>query len=249
MIAFYMKKVIGMWLMPIPLTLTGLLLALFLWRRAPRLSKLLVSVSCLWLALTSWHPVADSVLAPFENKFPMFDIQQPVDAVVVLGGCHATNKRMPPAAQLCSSSLFRLVEGLRILEANPEALLFVSGYKGIDTQPHAFVMQEAAISFGVAPERIRAYPEPKDTEEEALAMQGDLQDKRLALVTENSHLPRAIRFFQALELDVIGAPAVAMAEDNSDWRISARAALKSERASYELLGTLWQFLKPAEHAQ
>src|SRR5690554_7147958 len=62
----------------------------------------------------------------------MFDRQQPVDAVVVLGGCHASDATMSPAAQLCTSSLFRLVEGLRILEANPQALLFVSGYKGTD---------------------------------------------------------------------------------------------------------------------
>src|SRR5690554_5324940 len=89
MAAFYLKKLIGMWLMPIPLTLSGLLLALFLWKRRPRLNQALVAFSCLWLALTSWHPVADKLLAPFENHYPMFDRQQPVDAVVVLGGCAA----------------------------------------------------------------------------------------------------------------------------------------------------------------
>ncbi len=243
MFAFYLKKLIGMWLMPIPLTLSGLLLALFLWKRKPRLSQTLVAFSCLWLALTSWHPVADKLLAPFENNYAMFDIKQPVDAVVVLGGCHASDISMPPASQLCSSSLFRLMEGLRILEANPQAKLFVSGYEGTDKRPHAEVMREVAESFGVVSERILSFPSPRDTEEEANVMQPFLKDLRFALVTENSHLPRALVFFQDLQLDAIPAPAMRMSVDDSDWRIGAQAAQKSERAMYELLGTLWQNLK------
>ena len=59
MISFYVKKFISMWLMPIPLTIIGLLLAFMLWKRAPKLSRGLVAVSCLALALSSWHPFAD----------------------------------------------------------------------------------------------------------------------------------------------------------------------------------------------
>lgn len=243
MLAFYLKKVIGMALMPIPLTLFGLLVALFLWQRRPVLSKLLVAFCCVWLAVTSWHPVADKLLAPFESHYAMFDIQQPVDAVVVLGGCHATDTTMPPAAQLCSSSLFRLIEGLRILDANPQASLYVSGYASTDKRTHAEVMQEVAESLGVAPARIVSFPTPRDTEGEAKMMQPFLKDARFALVTENSHLPRAMVFFERLNLNAIPAPAMRMSVDDSDWRIDARAALKTERAMYETLGTLWQKLK------
>lgn len=243
MFSFYLKKVIGMVLMPIPLTLLGLVLALFLWKRKPRLSQALVAFSCLWLALTSWHPVADRLLAPFEDDYAMFDLEQPVDAVVVLGGCHASDATMPPASQLCSSSLFRLMEGLRILEANPQAQLLVSGHEGTDKRTHAEVMQEVAESFGVNAERILNFPSPHDTEEEARVMQPYLKDLHFALVTENSHLPRAMVFFEALELSPIAAPAMRMSVGDSDWRIGAQAAQKSERAMYELLGTLWQKLK------
>lgn len=243
MFAFYLKKIIGMWLLPIPLTLLSLLLALFLWKRQPRLSRALVAMSCLMLALTSWHPVANKLVAPFENHYPMFDIQQPVDAVVVLGGCHATDVSMPPAAQLCATSLFRLVEGLRILKANPQAMLLVSGYSGADKRAHALVMRDAAESFGVDVARILVFPTARDTEEEAIAMQSFLQNKHFALVTENSHLPRAILFFHALGLDAVAAPALRLSADTDDWRIGAQAALKSERAVYETLGTVWQKLK------
>lgn len=229
--------------MPIPFILLLLVTALILWRRKPKLSVSLTAVATFYLALSSWHPIADRALAPFEQGHLVFDLSQPVDVVVVLGGCHASDSSVPVAAQLCSSSLFRLVEGLRILAANPEAQLFVSGYAGTDSRPHAEVMQEVAISLGVDKQKIITFPKPKDTQEEAEYMQPLLQSKRFALVTEHSHLSRALIFFQQVGLEPIPAPALKMSSDNFDWRISAQAAMKSERAVYEFLGKLWQTVK------
>lgn len=243
MIAFYLKKVLGMLLMPIPLTLMLLVAGLLLLRRRPRLGRGLIGAAALWLALTSWHPVADRLLAPFEDNYPVFDLSQPVEVVVVLGGCHASDNSMPPAGQLCSSSLFRLTEGLRILAANPQALLTVSGYAGPDARPHAGVMQEIAISMGVDAGRIRAFPQARDTAEEAALLAPLLQGKAFALVSEASHLPRALPFFTARGLAPLPAPAMKMSSPDSDWRLEARAALKSERAFYEGLGRLWQWLR------
>ncbi|MDK2776684.1 MAG: envelope biogenesis factor ElyC [Pseudomonadota bacterium] len=242
MMLFWLKKIIGMLLMPVPLTLIGLLSGLLLLRRRPLLGRSLILLSTVWLALTSWHPVADRLLAPLEDDYPMFDISQPVSHVVVLGGCHASDHSMPPASQLCSSSLFRLVEGLRILQANPDSRLFLSGYAGSDRRPHAEVMQEVAINMGVSPERIRTFPQARDTAEEAEMMAPLLDKAPFALVSEASHLPRAMVFFQRQGLQPIAAPALRMSTSDSDWRIEARAAIKSERALYEYIGRLWQAL-------
>ena len=243
MLFFYLKKVIGMLLMPIPLTVMGLLLGLLLLKKRPFTGKSLILLSTLFLALTSWNPVADSLLAPFEKQYPKFDLNQPVDTVVVLGSCHKTDPDVPPAAQLCSPALFRLTEGLRILAANPQAELFVSGYAGVDRRSHAEVMREVAISMGVAEQRIRIFPQARDTEEEAQQMAADLTGKRFALISEASHLPRAMVFFQQQQLEPIAAPAVVLSSEDSDWRIDANAAHKSERAFYEWIGRLWQSLK------
>lgn len=187
--------------------------------------------------------MANKALAPFEQGHVAFDLMQPVEVVVVLGGCHASDASVPTAAQLCSSSLFRLVEGLRILTANPEAQLFVSGYAGMDSRSHAEVLQEVAISMGVDQARITVFTEPKDTQEEAEYMQPLLQGKSFALVTEHAHLPRALRFFQQVGLEPLPAAALKMSSESFDWRMSAQAAMKSERALYELLGSWWQKLK------
>lgn len=243
MLAFYLKKVIGMMLMPIPLTISGLIIGLLLLRRFPKSGKSLIGLSTLFLALTSWHPVANQLLQPFEDNYPPFDISQTTDVVVVLGGCHNSSDQVPAVAQLCGTSIYRLLEGLRILKHNPQAELFVSGYAGSDRRTHAEVSKEIAMSLGVDEHRIRTFPQAQDTQQEARLMLPFLKNKTFALVSEASHLPRAEVFFQQLGLTPIPAPAVVLSADNSDWRITASAQKKSERAFYEALGQAWQALK------
>jgi uncharacterized SAM-binding protein YcdF (DUF218 family) len=243
MLAFHLKKLLGMLLMPIPLVLVALCVGLLLMRHRPRAGKGVIAGATLFLLLTSWNPVADSLLAPFEDDFPIFDVRQRVAVVVVLGGCHATDDSLPPAAQLCATSLHRLTEGVRILAANPEARLFVSGFAGVDRRPHADVLREVAIALGVEATRIEAFPEPRDTAEEAAAMAPALRDVPFALVSEASHLPRAVDAFEAAGLHPLPAPAVRVSRDESTLRVDASAAQKSERALYEGVGRLWRWLR------
>lgn len=241
---FYLKKVIGMLLMPIPLTVSGIFLGLALLKSFPRVGKSLIAMSAVFLALTSWHPVANQLLRPLEDNFAVFDLAQPVDVVVVLGGCHASDDSVPPVAQLCGTSVFRLLEGLRILSANPDSKLFVSGSSGVnEAQTHAELSRSVAISLGVEAQRIQMFPQANDTRQEAVLMQPYLQDKRFALVSEASHLPRAMRFFQQQGLKPIAAPAARLAPPHDQWKVSAYAQIKSERAFYESIGQLWQWLK------
>ena len=243
MALFYLKKIIGMMLMPIPLTLLAMLLAFFLMKKCPKFAKLLLFCAILLLGLTSWSPVADKLIATVEHDFPVFDIQQPVDVVIVLGSGHKDLSNTPEIMQLGNSALFRLEEGLRILKANPNAQLFVSGYSGEMTEPHAEIMRRAAIELGVQPNRIKAFPLAKDTEEEAKSMKPYLDGRQAALVTEASHLKRASIFFEKAGINIIPAPALYLGSEKSDWQIDANAAYKSQRAFYEWLGRGWQWIK------
>jgi uncharacterized SAM-binding protein YcdF (DUF218 family) len=242
-ILFYLKKVIGMLLMPIPLALIFIAIGFWLLRKRPGRARFSLVLAMMILGLSSWHPIADQLIAPVEGDFALFDIRQSVDAVVVLGSSHNSNPNLPAVMQLSGSALFRLEEGLRIARANPNAILLVSGYAGSDPRPHADVMREAAIELGMTPAKILTFPEARDTEDEAKMMAPYLKGLRVALVSEASHLTRAMVFFQNIGLEPIPAPAYRMASDHSDWRIESRATYKSERAIYEWLGRGWQWLK------
>ena len=242
---FSLKKLIGSLLMPIPLTLLGITTGLLLLKRRPKTGKALILAATILLSVTSWNPIANQLIAPFENDYPRFDDNTAVTTVVVLGGCHNTNARLPPAAQLCGSSLYRLMEGIRILNLNPQARLFLSGYAGHHGEPltHAEVSRQVAVSFGIPDRRIEVFPEARDTEQEARLMAPQLRNQTFALVSEASHLPRAMAFFQAQGLQPIAAPASQLASQHPNWKVGATAQAKSERAFYELLGRLWQAIK------
>jgi len=224
--------------MPIPLSLIAMCVALLLISTRPKIAKSMLLGAILCLGLTSFNPVANRLIAPLENKFPVFDIHQSVDVVIVLGSSHQNYSNEPAVMLLGRSAIYRLEEGLRILRANPHARLFVSGYGG-----HAQMMRNAAIELGTNPKRITIFRRPKDTEEEAKAMAPKTLNKRVALVTEASHLQRALGFFDAAGIDAIPAPAFRLSDTHSQWRIGATDNYKSQRAFYEYLGLTWQWIK------
>lgn len=232
-----------MMLMPIPLTLLIMCLSFLLMKKRPKTAKFFLFCGILLLGLTSWNPMADRLIATVEQDYPIFDIHQPVDVVVVLGSGHKSLSDTPAVMRLGNSALFRLEEGLRILNANPDAQLFVSGYSGGMTESHADVMRKAAIELGVTTARIKTFPLAKDTQDEANRMAPFLLEKRVALVTEASHLKRAVLFFEQEGINVTPAPALYLGSEQSESRISANANHKSERAFYEWLGRTWQWIK------
>lgn len=229
--------------MPIPLTLVTMCLVFLLMKKRPKTARFFLFCAIVLLGLTSWNPVADSLIATVEQDVPVFNTQTQVDVIVVLGSGHKDLTNIPMVMTLGNSALFRLEEGLRILKANPKAQLFVSGYSGGMTESHAEVMRKAAIELGVEPMQIKAFPLAKDTEDEANKMAPYLKEKRVALVTEASHLTRAKVFFEKAGIDVIPAPAMYLGSEQSNWQINATANYKSQRAFYEWLGRSWQWIK------
>jgi uncharacterized SAM-binding protein YcdF (DUF218 family) len=248
-LGFILKKLISMWLMPLPFCCLVIIFGLVVSYWRAHIGRAIAFSGVAFLMLFSWQPFANSVLYPLENHYPSFDLSQPVDAVVVLGNCHTVNDKIPPMAQLCGTGLYRLMEGYRIWQANPEAELLLSGYAGNESRPYAEVAGEIALSLGVPKEKIRLFPTAQDTQEEAELTAPFLQGKRFALVTSASHIQRSMKWFeqQSIEgqaLAPIAAPAhFGAAKDSTNWKIESSALQKTERIWYELLGRLWQSLK------
>ena len=91
---------------------------------------------------------------------------------------------------------------------------------------------------------------PSDTEQEALEVSHIVGQRPFALVTSANHLPRAMIFFQRQGLAPWPAPAnqLAVTSPLNFWERVLPSSFwlgHSERAIYESLGRLWQWLKPA----
>lgn len=239
-----LKKLISMWLMPLPLSCLIILFGLALSFRYLNLGRCIAFAGVLLLMLFSWQPFANHVLSPLENEYPTFDTKTPVEAVMVLGNCHQVREDIPPQAQLCGTGLYRLIEGLRIWRANPESQLLLSGYAGNESRSYALVSKEIAMQMGVPEEKILTFPTAKDTQQEAELAAPYLKETDFALVTSASHMSRSMQWFQTQGLKPIPAPAFFAAQNNSqDLKMQTPALLKTERAWYELLGKLWMWLK------
>lgn len=252
-LGFILKKLISMWLMPLPFCCLIILFGLTLSYWRAHIGRAIAFSGIALLMLFSWQPFADSVLYPLESEYPSFSIhqidKQPVEAIVVLGNCHQVNKNIPPMAQLCGTGLYRLMEGYRIWQANPEAELLLSGYAGDESRPYAEVAGEIALSLGVPKNKIRLFPTAQDTQQEAELTAPFLKGKTFALVTSASHMQRSMKWFQQQEVDgiylkPIAAPAhFAAKETSTNWKITTHALIKTERSWYELLGRAWAAIK------
>ena len=251
---FTLKKVVGSLLMPLPMLLLLMAVGIFLiwFSRWQKCGKILISVSWGVLLLMSLQPVADRLLAPIEDRFPTWHNQHPLDYIVVLGGGYTWNPQWAPSSNMLNNSLPRLTEGLRIWHANPGAkLIFTGGRAQNNPLSSAEVTSRVAQSLGVPAEAIITLDKPHDTEQEASEVAKIVGTRPFALVTSANHLPRAMIFFQRHGLQPFPAPAnqLAVASPLNLWERVTPAAFwlsHSERAWYESLGRLWQWLKPQE---
>ncbi len=242
-----LKVLVAQLLMPLPLCLGLFLLGLLLgWKRA--FGRFCMSFAMLALVLLSWAPVADRLLVSFESAYsPLHDwpgTQKP-EAVMVLGAGYQPNQSWTVTGQLSDSAVNRLAEGLRLWNQSPDTLMIVSGTdRRPDVPSMALGYESLALQLGVPEGSIHALTAPRDTGEEARAAADLLGEGAvLVLVTSASHMKRAMTHFRAAGLNPIPAPTHYLAlRDDMDtlsyWVPSARHLRKSERAFYEVLGSL-----------
>lgn len=254
---FLLKKYLGALLMPLPLLLIlafiGIILLWFTrWQKS---GKTCVSVSFIMITLLGLQPISDRLLAPVEGEFnKRYELITPtppedVHYIVVLGGGFTYNPDWSPSANLLNNSLPRVTEGVRLYLKHPGSKLIFTGGKANNSISSAEVAAKVAQSLGVPPEDTIALIEPKDTQEEAFEVEKIIGKTPFLLVTSANHLPRAIVMFEARGMHPFPAPANQLAINSplSPWEKYVPSSFyfsHSERAWYELIGSIWYFLKP-----
>ena len=189
---------------------------------------------------STYPPLTKTELTTLKDK--------PIRNIVVLGSDHVSDRRLPPNSQLGGASLYRLVEGMRILSYFPEARLVVTGGIGYDPVANAKVVAETAISLGVPASRILVKDRPRDTLQEAEVLWPVLGGDEFILVTSAQHMPRAMSIFTGRGMRPIPAP--------TDYLIKQQAVAPpgtlfpspgnqelAKRLLYEWIAGTWQKIK------
>ena len=255
---FEMTKIAGALLMPLTLVFLAAAggLALLFTRRW-RWGRGLLIGALAALFFFSWTPTARLLIAPLESHYPPLlepaALDEEIGYVVVLGGGHRADPSLPVTAQLNPSATIRMLEGVRIHRALPESTLIFSGGSVFQPVANAEVMRRVAEAVGVDTSRVVLHDTPRNTVEEARAVQRRVEAAgggRVVLVTSASHMPRAVALFRGQGLDPIPAPTQHRVRESAGegflfggWRPSANALRISELAWHEYLGLAWARLR------
>ena len=251
---FMAKKIVSQLLNPVSLGLESLILGLFcLWAtQKQRLGKILVTLGTIFLFLFGSSLVSEKILTPLEGRYPALlhpetlVWQGEANAtspkwIVVLGGGHVSDPRLPVVSQISQPALGRVVEGVRLYKAMPGSKLLLSGGGVYDPVPEADVMARIAVILGVSPQDISLERNSRDTEAEAVIIAKMVGGKKFILVTSAAHMPRSVALFKKHGLKPIPAPAdyrvkEAQGADPTRFFPEVGALRQVETAWHEYLG-------------
>ena len=247
---FILKKLISAFLLPIPIGIFLLILAfVFLLRNSYKKAKVTLFIAILWFALLSNQTVSNMILIPLEQAYPSLIETPNVNYILVLGNAHKSDATQSITSQVKPTAINRLAEGIRhyknLEKTSSKAKLIVSGYSFDDTNSHAKMQKELAISLGVKEEDIIELHTPKDTKEEAIKTKNITKNEKVILVTSASHMKRAVKLFEKEGLNIIASPTEHRAYSSTypSSYFNSNNLKKVELAFHEYIGIIYSKIK------
>jgi uncharacterized SAM-binding protein YcdF (DUF218 family) len=250
---FLLKKLLGSLLMPLPFSLVLLMLGLMLlWfssaqSRKQLMGKWLLSLGTAILLASSLPYTSFLLSYTLERDYPpLYAAPIDLEYIVVLGSGHTSDPYLPLQQRLAPAGYYRVMEGLRLMRANPGAMLLLSGYRGSDPVSNARVSSMIAQQEGVPVENIRLFESARDTAEEAALIAAVIKQDKTALVTSASHMRRALALFHAQGVRPLPAPTGFLGKELQNppyfyQRLPNSDSLNSVTVAWhELVGAVWQ---------
>jgi Uncharacterized conserved protein len=244
---FWLKKMMGGLLMPMPLALLLLLsgLVLLCFTRRQRLGKALSALAFVVLLLFSLKPVANFLLIPLEQRYPPIPETASIDYILVLGNGHSSDPAIPLTSQPSSTAMARIMEGIALKQRHPQAKLVVSGNSPYDPRSCARMYAMMAEYYGIPAAEIILIEDAFDTQDEINHYKTLIGEHSAALVTSASHMPRAMRMAKQAKLNVIAASTDFQGKQPQAplpvyaYLPNPENLKDSEAAIHEWLGILW----------
>lgn len=177
--------------------------------------KWLLIITLSWFYVISTPFIPNTLLNSLESRYVPIVIEQfseqELEAeyhILVLGGGHGFDDRLPPNSLLSLQALARLNEGVRLHRELPNSTLILSGYSSSGRATQAEMLYKTALQLGVDGDSMLMQKEPSNTSEEAEVYYKRFgSDNPLILVTSASHMPRAAGAFGRRGLNPLPSPA------------------------------------------
>lgn len=251
-ITFVTQKIILRVLFPVGVTLLLCIIGLACWRRRIW-SFFLVCSGIVTLFALSFPLIGYRLIDTIESQVPTY--AQPGDLVrkgvrhVVVLSAGFREGDLTPADRL-GSSVLRLIEGVRLWKAIPDARLVVTGGKtpGICYESSiADGLAQMAMHMGVPRGAIVLEDKSWTTEDQARLVKPIVGKAPFALVSSAWHLPRSLLLFRLEGLQPVAAPCDFLAKrvyvDYETLLPQAYGLLLSQIAAKEYLALWWYLLK------
>jgi len=215
---FYASKILGFFTIPSNFIILVGILGALLWRtRFSRAGWRLVVTSLVLLAVIGFSPVGNMLTIPLEQRFPSWDHSQGAPhGIVILGGALSPNVSHARGTVTLNEAAERLTVVADLARRYPDARLIYSGGSAAlygNRVPEAGFALLLFQTFGIAPGRVIAEDQSRNTIENALFTKAIAQPKpgeRWLLVTSGHHMPRSIGVFRKVGFPVEAHPV--------DWR-------------------------------
>jgi uncharacterized SAM-binding protein YcdF (DUF218 family) len=259
---FLFKKIVAPLLAPATLILELFLIGLvLLWfTKRQKTGKAVITSGVVIFAILSYGSFSDLLLIPLERQYPPLMIESThyslsssdsihyVKWLVLLGGGHTVDPRIPVTSQISYESLTRLAECIRIHRLIRGSKIILSGGAVYDSLPEASTLAKVAEILNVNTSDIVLDDLSRDTEEQAQNIRSIVGHDRFILVTSACHMPRSMTIFEKAGLRPIPAPTDHLVKERQtknpgDFYPNSMGLFKAEHAMHEYLGLLWLRLR------
>lgn len=211
---YIIKSLISHFLHPVPVLLTLLLIGIVLrkWERTRRLAKIvLISDGVLFVLI--FCGVFNFALKALETSYTPFNGEDRAlcdglrgAVVTVLGNGFDREGGLPPRQGANDCFRQRLTEGAYVANSIPGSTLLLSMSGSAPEEHKRRAVEQFAVTYGIATNRIAFYSGARDTNEETARTLAFARTNRVVLVTSASHLPRAMGIFGKNGCEAVPAP-------------------------------------------
>lgn len=222
-------------------------------RRETRGRLLCLTVPFVALVLLSLPAMSYLLLGTLEWRYPPVT-QRPanVEAIVVLSAGIRPPDAVRTRAELDPDSLYRCLHAAEVYHQGPPCPVLLSGGK-VDPEapgpPTAELMRDFLLKLGVNAADLITETQSRTTYENAAQCRTLLEPRgihRIVLVTDATHLLRALLCFRKQPIEVIPSGCQYRAT-HLDYKLtnflpSSDAALNCQRAIHEWLGAVWYWI-------